>query len=188
MYCSDALGAALGAEAVIGAEFVAAAGAECRQRRSRRCDGCRGRASLLRGAHGVGRLFCGCRSRSGCGGRCRRCLRALNTQRIVFVMAQRGLALGAIHKAICIPGAEIQRIIRVLQNRSAALASLLISQAAVPFCSFVSHVNTSFPVICLCYSFVPHRQQNAASASAGVPHCVQNFCAFFSFVPQPEQN
>lgn len=142
--------ATLGAKTVIGAKLVAAG---CTERRQ--CRGCfRGRcfhrccACLFGRCYHVSRflLLCRCGSllrrlllRSRCA--CRYGLGlVIVAQSIIFIMTHRILALGTVHKTICIPGTEIQRVIRILYYCLAVLTCLLVSQTAMPFCSFESHI------------------------------------------------
>jgi hypothetical protein len=165
-----ALVATHGAEAVIRSKLVTASSAEGGAARSR-CgigngsgyrigsrlnNGLRNRCihilGLLRGCYRVGRNRSGLCSR--CRSRCSRCLAGygdLNgltgrccVDGIVFIVAHRRSATGAVYKTICIPGTEIQRIVGVLYDGLAVFASLLISQTAVPLSSFITHVETSF--------------------------------------------
>ena len=107
MYRSATLRSALGAEAIILTELVAAASTE-----SRLCGRRFRRRYLILQTHHVSRLLLHRLLLSWCIHYLQLGFRVADG--VVFVMTQVGLALGAIYIAVSIPGPEVQRIVCIL--------------------------------------------------------------------------
>ena len=82
-----------------------------------------------------------CDSRRGRRCSCRCCVDVvavlIDCERLT--VTKRCAALGTVHKAVCIPGSEIQFIICVLDNSLTLIACQLVGKSAVPKCSFECH-------------------------------------------------
>ena len=73
--------------------------------------------------------------------------RAVCLYREILVVTQRSPAFRTIYKSVRVPRSEIKIIVCVSYQRSAVVAGLLISQSAVPKCSFKCHINASLLLV-----------------------------------------
>ena len=123
-----ALAAAAGAEFIAFPEGLAALAAE---------GGLFGKYGRSRGSGSFGKYWL-CRGKVYHG-------RRLAVDRIIFIVALRLFAGGAIYEAIRIPRTETQLVIIIFHDGLAHFAGLAIGQTAMPFGSFVTHRSHILP-------------------------------------------